>query len=104
MAKVRKRTWTNKEGKQTAWIADYTDQAGDRHIKTFPTQKAAKTWLVETQKEIKQGINTAASSSATIAEAGEEWITQAETDGLEASPGLILVSTPPTHSRRLSVA
>jgi hypothetical protein len=23
MAKVRKRTWTNKAGEQTAWIADY---------------------------------------------------------------------------------
>jgi integrase len=85
VAKVRKRTWTNKDGEQTAWIADYLDQAGKRHIKTFPTQKAAKTWLVETQHEVKQGIHTPVRSSATIAEAGEEWITQAETDGLEAS-------------------
>jgi hypothetical protein len=36
MAKVRKRTWTRKAGPQTAWIADYFDQAGKRHIKTFP--------------------------------------------------------------------
>ena len=35
MAKVRKRTWRNSKGEQTAWIADYFDQAGKRHIKTF---------------------------------------------------------------------
>ena len=38
MAKVRKRTWTNSKGEQTAWIADYFDQAGKRHIKTFETK------------------------------------------------------------------
>jgi hypothetical protein len=81
MAKVRKRTWENKDGKQTAWIADYSDQAGKRHIKTFPTQKAAKTWLVETQHEVKQGVHTPVRTSVTVAEAGESWIAQAETDG-----------------------
>jgi integrase len=85
MAKVRKRTWTSKAGEQTAWIADYLDQAGKRHIKTFATQKAAKDWLVETQHEVKQGIHTPSRTSITVAEAGEEWISQAETDGLEAS-------------------
>jgi integrase len=85
MAKVRKRTWESKGGKRNAWIADYTDQAGKRHIKTFPTQKAAKTWLVETQHEVKQGVHTPVRTSITVAEAGETWIAQAETDGLEAS-------------------
>lgn len=85
MAKVRKRTWTNKGGEQTAFIADYVDQAGKRHIKTFPTQKAAKAWLRDTLHEVNQGIHTPASASVTVAEAGEEWIAQAETDGLEAS-------------------
>jgi len=35
MAKIRKRTWTNSKGEQTAWIADYFDQDGKRHIKTL---------------------------------------------------------------------
>jgi hypothetical protein len=39
MAKVRKRTWTNKSGEQTAWIADYDDQDGKRQ------KKAAQDWL-----------------------------------------------------------
>jgi integrase len=85
MAKVRKRTWTNKGGEQTAFVADYVDQAGKRHIKTFPTQKAAKAWLRDTLHEVNQGIHTPARASITIAEAGEEWIALAETDGLEAS-------------------
>jgi integrase len=85
MARVRKRIWTNKSGEHTAWIADYVDQDGKRHIETFKTQKAAKAWLVETQFEVKQGIHTPAGSSITVAEAGEEWIAQAQTDGLEAS-------------------
>ena len=35
MAIIRKRVWKNKEGEQEAWIVDYVDQHGDRHIKTF---------------------------------------------------------------------
>jgi integrase len=85
MASVRKRTWRNKNGEQTAWIADYFDQDGKRHIETFKTQREAKAWLAETQHEVKQGIHTPASASPTVAEAGELWITQGETDGLEAS-------------------
>jgi integrase len=85
MATVRKRTWTTKKGAKTAWIADYFDQEGKRHIETFPTQKAAKSWLVETQHEVKQGVHTPASSSITLAEAAELWIAQADADGLEPS-------------------
>ncbi len=45
MAKVRKRTWTNKAGEQTAWIADYRDQSRVRRQKTFDTKKEAAEWL-----------------------------------------------------------
>ena len=45
MAKVRKRTWRNKAGEQTAWIADYFSSGPDgkprRHIETFKTKKDA---------------------------------------------------------------
>jgi integrase len=85
MATVRKRTWKSGGETKTAWIADYFDQDAKRHIKTFPTKKEANAWLVETQHEVKQGVHTPASTSITVAEAGELWITQAETDGLEAS-------------------
>jgi integrase len=85
MASIRKRTWRNKGGEQTAWIADYFDQNGKRHIETFKMQREAKAFLAETQHEVKQGIHTPASASITVAEAGELWIEQAVTDGLEAS-------------------
>jgi integrase len=85
MAKVRKRTWKSGGRDKTAWIADYFDQQGKRHIKTFDTKKAATAWLDETKIEVKQGIHTARSLSITVGEAGEDWIAQATTDGLERS-------------------
>jgi len=85
MAKVRKRTWMAADGPKTAWIADYKDQAGKRHIKTFQSRKAADAWLVEARHEVTQGIHTPARSSVTVAHAGEDWIAQGEADGLERS-------------------
>jgi integrase len=86
MAKVKKREWTTKVGAtKTAWIADYFDQAGKRRLKTFPTRKAADAWLVAARGEVAQGTHTPASVSPTVAEAGEAWISQGETDGLERS-------------------
>ena len=41
MATVRKRTWKSGQENKTAWIADYFDQEGRRHIKTCKTKKEA---------------------------------------------------------------
>jgi hypothetical protein len=87
MAKVRKRVWTTKAGEHTARVADYfspgPDRKRKRHTKTFKTKKAADAWLALTVVEVEQGVHTPASSSITVLEAGELWIEQAETDGLE---------------------
>jgi integrase len=80
MASIRKRTWRNKDGAQTAWVADYFDQSGKRHIKTFKTKKEADAWLVNARGEVQRGVHTPESSSITVAEAAELWI---ETSGLE---------------------
>jgi integrase len=85
MAKVRKRTWTNKAGEQTAWIADYFDQGGKRHIKTFDTKKAASAWLVTTQGEVSRGVHTSENASITVAEAAQLWIQTGELEELERS-------------------
>ena len=85
MASVRKRTWTTGGKVKTAWCADYFDQAGKRRLKTFATKKAADTWLVNARHEVSQGIHTPASVSITVADAGDLWLSQGETDGLEAS-------------------
>lgn len=86
MAKVKQREWTTKAGKtKTAWIADYFDAEGKRRLKTFATKKAADAWLVTARGEIARGTHTPASTSITVAIAGEDWIAQGETDGLERS-------------------
>jgi integrase len=86
MASIRKRNWTTADGEEkTAWVADYFDQARKRHIKTFTRKKDADAWLVNAQGEVQRGVHTPASASVTIAEAGEDWIAQGETDGLERS-------------------
>jgi integrase len=85
MASIRKRTWRSKDGEQTAWVADYFDQNGKRHIKTFDTKKSAAGWLVETQSEVKRGVHTPESASITLAEAAEIWIEKGELESLERS-------------------
>jgi len=39
---VRRRVWTTKGGERSeAWVVDYVDQHGRRHIKTFKQKKRA---------------------------------------------------------------
>jgi integrase len=83
MAKIRKRTWTNKDGKQEAWIVDYKDQFNKRHIETHPTRKKADEARRRIEGDVDRGTHTPASGSPTVDEAGEAWIKQATTDGLE---------------------
>jgi integrase len=85
VASVRKRTWKTGAAVKTAWVADYFDQAGKRRLKTFDTRKAADAWLVNARHEVSQGIHTPASTSITVAEAGDLWHEQGQTDGLEPS-------------------
>ncbi|HEY3909266.1 MAG TPA: tyrosine-type recombinase/integrase [Stellaceae bacterium] len=85
MANVRKRTWTNAKGEQTAWIADYFDQAGKRHIKTFTREREAKAWLVTAQGEVARGVHTPENASITVAEAAELWIEKGKLESLERS-------------------
>lgn len=85
MATVRKRVWTWKGEKRSAWIADYFDGGGKRHQKTFETKSAAWDWLHNAKVEIRRGVHTADADSITVKEAGDEWIKRAEDDGLERS-------------------
>jgi integrase len=75
MAKVRKRQWVTPTGeRREAWIVDFTDQAG-RHIKTFVRKKDADAYLARVRVDLNTGVHT--SSKATVAHAGEVWITDA---------------------------
>jgi integrase len=81
---IRKRTWTTRKGEtKEAWVCDYTDQHGKRHIQTFERKKDADAWSASTKLEVRDGTHTAASKSKTIKEAGDLWIKSAEQNNLE---------------------
>jgi integrase len=81
---VRKREWTTRLGEQReAWVADYTDQQGIRHLKTFKRKKDADAFEDKASVEVKEGTHVADSASITVAEAGKLWIDKARQDELE---------------------
>jgi integrase len=84
MATVRKRVRRAPNGEEKiAWVADYFDQYRERHIKTFPTRKAAQAWLVETQGEVSRGVHTPERQSINVYEAAQLWLERGRTEGLE---------------------
>src|SRR5262249_2849203 len=74
---VRKREWTTRLGEpREAWIVDYTDQQGARHIKTFDRKKDADAHEATVKVDIRAGVHT--STKTTVAEAGRKWVADAE--------------------------
>jgi integrase len=83
---IRKRTWdTTKGERREAWIVDYADQNGERHIRTFDRKKDADAYHDIVRVDVRQGIHTAPSQSLTVAEAAETWIKRVEAEGRERS-------------------
>jgi integrase len=83
---VRKRKWTTSAGEaKEAWIVDYSDQNGERHIRTFDRKKDADEYHATVRVDVRQGVHTAPSKSPIIAEAAESWIRRVEADGRERS-------------------
>jgi integrase len=81
---VRKRTWTTRQGEmREAWIFDYFDQDGDRHIETFARKKDADAREATVRVDIRKGLHTAASKSITVGEAAEGWINRVAAEGRE---------------------
>jgi integrase len=74
MASIRKRSWQSGGETKTAWIADYFDQNGKRHIKTFRTKTEARHWLPNTEVDVKAGEHVADRASVTVAQAAESWL------------------------------
>src|SRR5262245_15867453 len=74
---VRKRSWVTRLGEaREAWIVDYTDQQGGRHIHTFARKKDADEYHDKVRVNVRAGVHT--SSKATVAEAGQKWLKDAE--------------------------
>lgn len=81
---VRKRTWITGKGEhREAWIVDYTDQAGERHIETFERKKDADQRHADVNVDVRKGTHTATSKSPTVGEAAEIWIKRVRADGRE---------------------
>jgi integrase len=81
---IRKRTWRTRGGEEReAWVVDYTDQRGTRHLKTFDRKKDADAWAAATKIEVIRGIHTPASASITVADAAQRWLDRCQRDGLE---------------------
>jgi integrase len=85
MASVRKRTWKSGGKVRTAWVADYFDQQGKRHIKTCKTKKEADAYRAEALSEVAKGIHAPISTSITVAEACDHWLQRCERNELSRS-------------------
>jgi integrase len=68
-----------------AWIVDYTDQDGDRHIETFKRKKEADAFHAQVGVDVRAGTHTAPSKSITVKEAAEDWIKSVALEKREAS-------------------
>lgn len=73
------------EEERVAWVVDYTDQDGDRHIKTFELKKDADRYDAKARNEVNDGTHIADSKSATVAEACDEWLASCRARGLKPS-------------------
>jgi integrase len=81
---VRKRKWKTSKGEEKeAWVVDYVDQHGKRHLKAFPTKKSADAYRITVGGQVRDGVHTATSASITVAEAGRRWIKSSQENDLE---------------------
>ena len=89
---VRKRTWTTRSKQEDgtpisreAWVVDYVDQNGDRHIKSFKRKKEADAYHATVQVDVAKGVHTTPSQSITVEKAAENWLAYVELEGRERS-------------------
>src|SRR5215471_4132262 len=83
---VRKRTWKTNTGEaRSAFVVDYTDQLGERHLETFKRKRDAETRHAQVAVNVRAGIHTADSRSITVTEAGQLWLKSREAAGIERS-------------------
>jgi integrase len=83
---VRNRVWVTRQGeRREAWIVDYTDQQGARHIHTFARKKDADDHAVTVGIAVRQGVHTAPSRSIAVAQAAADWLAYVEGERRERS-------------------
>jgi integrase len=78
---VRKRSWVTRKGEaKEAWVADYTDGAGARHIKTFDKKKDADNYASKTRTDVNAGTHVTL-GAMTVAKAAENWLNHCKAIG-----------------------
>src|SRR5579872_6736483 len=83
---VRKRKWQTTFGEpREAWIVDYVDQKGERHIETFERKRDAEERHDAVKVDVRKGVHTAVNRSITLAEAAEQWLEYVVGEGAERS-------------------
>ena len=81
---VRKRSWKTDRGEsREAWVVDYSDQLGERHLKTFARKRDADAYHAQVTVDVGAGIHTADSRSVTVTDAGKLWLASREAAGVE---------------------
>jgi integrase len=85
---VRKRTWVTRKGEtKEAWIADFTDGTGKRHIQTFKHKKKADDYEARVKVAVGAGTHVAFDNTITITDAAESWIKRVEANGMRGEGG-----------------
>jgi integrase len=80
---IRKRQWTTRLGEQkSAWIADYFDQHGKRHIETFARKRDAEARHDKARGDVRSGKYIAPNDTLTVAEAAQQWLDTVELNGM----------------------
>src|SRR5690348_9555393 len=83
---VRKRKWTTASGEaKEAWVVDYADAKGERHIETFAKKKDADKRHDEVRIDVRKGVHTPVNRSITLEKAAEDWLRYVELEGREAT-------------------
>jgi integrase len=83
---VWKRKWKTRLGEEReAWVIEYRDGNGQRHLETFKRKKDADARQAEVKVDVRAGVHVAANKSVTVAVAAEGWIKASEAASLERS-------------------
>ena len=91
---IRRRSWRTKSGEaREAWLVAYTDQAGTRRIATFERKREADIYHAQVRTEVRAGVHTATSTSITVADAAENWLTAVSSRGGNVRPWPSIGST-----------
>ena len=83
---VRKRKWMTSAGEaKEAWIVDYADAKGERHIETFAKKKDADKRHDDVRVDVRKGVHTPVNKSISVEKAAQDWLKYVELEGREAT-------------------